>query len=154
MVNNEDAVSNNLRKAKQQYPGLLNDKNGIIGVVSLNYWFQTLLYDLLQKETITLFLKSMSSSSQKIRNLQLRFHQKYIVKCSQLFIENGTDKFIWGAVPRSGKSYMIGGLISERFEKGITNNIVIILGALTETLQQFKDMFKDFSNFDKYTIIT
>jgi hypothetical protein len=35
---------------------------------------------------------------------------------------------------------MIGGLISERFKQGSKNNIVIILGALTETLQQFKDM--------------
>jgi hypothetical protein len=45
MVNNEDAVSSNLLKSKQQYPNL---PNKIYGVVSLNNWFQQMLYDLLK----------------------------------------------------------------------------------------------------------
>lgn len=155
MVNNEDAVSSNLLKSKQQYPNL---PNKIYGVVSLNNWFQQMLYDLLKSNTITSFLQNLDIKGNKKTvnkpSFQMRFHQRYIVKCSQELIENGISKFIWGAVPRSGKSYMIGGLISERFNKGNKNNIVVILGALTETLQQFKDMFKTFNEFDNYNIIT
>jgi hypothetical protein len=151
MVNNEDAVSYNLDKAKQQYPGLLYK---IYGVVSLNTWFQQMLYDLFVAKTITPFLQHLDISTKIKPILELRFHQKYIVTCSNRMIATTTQKLIWGAVPRSGKSYMIGGLISERAQAGNKNNIVIILGALTETLQQFVDMFGKFSNFDGYKIMT
>ena len=153
MVNNGDAVSSNLLKAKQQYPGLLDKKNGIIGVSILDNWFQQMLYHLYTSKTINEYFEKYSSEK-KIKELQLRFHQRFIIECTKKCIENNISKFIWGAVPRSGKSYMIGGLISERFKNGNTNNIVIILGALTETLQQFKDMFKEFSNFSNYKIIS
>jgi hypothetical protein len=153
MVNNGDAVSSNLLKAKQQYPGLLDSKNGIIGISILDIWFQQMLYHLYDSKTIEKFIEK-NGLVNKSQELQLRFHQKFIITCTTKCIENNISKFIWGAVPRSGKSYMIGGLISERFKNGNTNNIVIILGALTETLKQFKDMFKDFSNFSSYKIIS
>jgi hypothetical protein len=151
MVNNEDAVSHNLDKAKQQYPGLLYK---VYGVVSLNTWFQQMLYDLFLQKTITPYLQDLNVHSKVKPILELRFHQKYIVSCSNRMIATTTQKLIWGAVPRSGKSYMIGGLISEQAQAGNKNNIVIILGALTETLTQFMDMFGKFSNFDGYKIIT
>ena len=152
MVNNGDAVSSNLLKAKQQYPGLLDSKNGIIGVSILDTWFQLMLYELFKSKTFSNFLL-ITKKQDKTNEIQLRFHQRFIIECTLKCIEMKTSKFIWGAVPRSGKSYMIGGLISERFKQGSKNNIVIILGALTETLQQFKDMFKQFSNFSGYKII-
>ena len=153
MVNNGDAVSSNLLKAKQQYPGLLDSRNGIIGISILDNWFQQMLYDLYVSKTITKFIEKNGKKSEK-SSIQLRFHQKFIIECTKKCIENNISKVIWGAVPRSGKSYMIGGLISDRINNGHRNNIVIILGALTETLQQFKDMFKNFSNFDEYKIIS
>lgn len=152
MVNNGDAVSSNLLKAKQQYPGLLDSKNGIVGISILDTWFQQLLYDLFKSKSFNNFL-IITKSENKNNEIQLRFHQRFIIECTLKCIEQQKSKFIWGAVPRSGKSYMIGGLISERFKHGSKNNIVIILGALTETLQQFKDMFKQFSNFSGYKII-
>ena len=152
MVNNGDAVSSNLIKAKQQYPGLLDTKNGIIGISMLDTWFQLMLYELFKSKTFSNFLL-ITKKEDKTNEIQLRFHQRFIIECTLKCIETKTSKFIWGAVPRSGKSYMIGGLISERFKQGSKNNIVIILGALTETLQQFKDMFKQFSNFSGYKII-
>jgi hypothetical protein len=152
MVNNGDAVSSNLLKAKQQYPGLLDSKNGVIGVSILDTWFQKMLYALFKSKTFGDFLL-ITKKEDKPNEIQLRFHQRFIIECTLKCIEMKTSKFIWGAVPRSGKSYMIGGLISERFKQGSKNNIVIILGALTETLQQFKDMFNQFSNFSGYKII-
>jgi hypothetical protein len=153
MVNNGDAVSSNLVRAKQQYPGLLDKKNGIMGISILDSWFQQMLYDLYASKTIIKFFENQGKKSEQ-SSLQLRFHQKFIINCTMKCIKNKIDKFIWGAVPRSGKSYMIGGLIDDRYKNGNKNNIVIILGALTETLQQFKEMFKRFSNFDDYKIIT
>jgi hypothetical protein len=154
MVNNGDAVSNNLVKAKQQYPGLLDKKNGIVGISILDGWFQQMLYELYTSKTINKFLENQGKKSEK-KSLQLRFHQKFIINCTKKSIENNISKFIWGAVPRSGKSYMIGGLIDDRYKNGNKNNIIIILGALTETLKQFKDMFiEEFSNFLDYKIIS
>ena len=161
MVNNGDAVSSNLLKAKQQYPGLLDNRNGIIGISMLDNWFQQMLYDMYVSKTILIFLENKGKKSEE-ESLQLRFHQKFIIDCTIKCIENNISKFIWGAVPRSGKSFMIGGLIYERLiKKELPNNVVIILGALTETLQQFKDMFRQYSNFSAkveenkgYNIIT
>ena len=119
----------------------------------LDTWFQLMLYELFKSKTFSNFLL-ITKKEDKTNEIQLRFHQRFIIECTLKCIETKTSKFIWGAVPRSGKSYMIGGLISERFKQGSKNNIVIILGALTETLQQFKDMFKQFSNFSGYKIMT
>ena len=152
MVNNGDALSNNLQKAKQQYPGLID---GLYGVVSLNAWFKVMLYDLLQSKNFSKFIDNVKGKEKEKPLLNLRFHQQYIIKCTNKCInERGISKFIWGAVPRSGKSYMIGGLISERQKNGNNNNIVIILGALTETLGQFKKMFEKLADFTNYNIIT
>ena len=153
MVNNGDAVSSNLLKSKRQYPGLLDSKNGIIGISILDNWFQQMLYELYTSKTIIEFLEKRGKKDEK-ESLQLRFHQKFIIDCTKKCIENNISKFIWGAVPRSGKSYMIGGLIDDRYKNGNKNNTVIILGALTETLQQFIYMFKKNSNFSGYNIIT
>ncbi len=84
---------------------------------------------------------------------QLRFHQDYIVTYTDTKINNGGSKFIWGAVPRSGKSYMVGGLIAKRLPR----YVILILGAISETKEQFiKDIFfekyKDLSVYSKNII--
>jgi hypothetical protein len=156
MVNNEDAVSSNLMRAKQQYNGLLEE---VIGVKRLNDWFQDLLFALLKSGTIADFKKHVGVKADATKPLlQTRFHQKFIVDCTEKYIEKeGEDsvaKFIWGAVPRSGKSYMIGGLIRNRLKhpENQKNDIVIILGAKTETESQFVKMFKEFEDFSHYNI--
>ena len=47
---------------------------------------------------------------------------------------------------------MIAGMIDKRKEKD--NNILLILGARTETENQFSNIFKNFHNFEDYGIIT
>lgn len=156
MVNNEDAVSSNLMRAKQQYNGLLEE---VIGVKRLNDWFQDLLFALLKSETIADFKKHVGVKADATKPLlQTRFHQKFIVDCTEKYIQKegkeSVSKFIWGAVPRSGKSYMIGGLISNRLKhpENQKNDIVIILGAKTETESQFVKMFEEFEDFSHYNI--
>jgi len=152
MVNNEAAVSHNLSKAKQQYPHLLDSKRGILGVKTLNNWFQEMLFELLTSKDIDSFLTEKKSTTITEKVIQSRFHQKYFISCTLQSIDQGINKFIWGAVPRSGKSYMIGDLIYER--KNTKNDVVLILGAKTETLSQFKKMFKEFKgNFKDYEVL-
>ena len=156
MVNNEDSVSSNLMRAKQQYNGLLEE---VIGVKRLNDWFQDLLFALLKSRTIADFKKHVGVKADATKPLlQTRFHQKFIIDCTEKYIEkegeDSVSKFIWGAVPRSGKSYMIGGLIRNRLKhpENQKNDIVIILGAKTETESQFVKMFKEFEDFSHYNI--
>ena len=165
MVNNEDAVSSNLMRAKQQYEGLLAEGDqGIIGVKRLNEWFEKLLFDLFVSKDITNFKAHVGVTAAATKSLlQPRFHQKFIIDSTEKYIQGTQDldgktkqvsKFIWGAVPRSGKSFMIGGLISNRSKRpeNKDNDIVIILGAKTETESQFVKMFKAFEDFSGYNI--
>jgi len=156
MVNNEDAVSSNLMRAKQQYQGLLAEGDkGIIGVKRLNEWFENILFDLLETDNFEDFKKRVGIKAAATKPLlQTRFHQKFIIDCTEQYIQGDVSKFIWGAVPRSGKSYMIGGLISKRWTnpENQKNDIVIILGAKTETESQFVKMFDDHEDFSHYNI--
>jgi len=162
MVNNEDAVSTNLMRAKQQYQGLFAEgEQGIIGVKRLNDWFEKLLYDLLDTNDITKFKQHVGIDANATKPLlHPRFHQKFIIDCTEKYIRGDGEghasvtKFVWGAVPRSGKSFMIGGLISNRYKEpeNKDNDIVIILGAKTETESQFVDMFETFEDFSGYNI--
>ena len=162
MVNNEDAVSSKLMRSKQQYQGLLAEGDkGIIGVKRLNEWFEKLLFDLLETNNIEEFRQRIGIQVSASKPLLVpRFHQKFIIDCTERYIQGAggkppVSKFIWGAVPRSGKSYMIGGLISNRWKhlENKQNDIVIILGAKTETETQFKDdMFNKFVDFENYNI--
>jgi superfamily II DNA or RNA helicase len=83
--------------------------------------------------------------------LSLRFHQKYIVNYTDKILgKNTSGKFIWGAVARSGKTFMAGGLVSVRQPK----IVILILGAVNETKNQFiQDLFKKYSDFKDYEII-
>ena len=80
-----------------------------------------------------------------------KFHQKLFIDFTIKRIEQNKDfKFVWGAVPRSGKSYMIGGLIAKYKPK----NVLIILGAVSETHEQFRKMFNEYKkSFGDYEVI-
>lgn len=90
----------------------------------------------------------------------LKFHQKYIVEYTNDLIkknENKTEqlqnsgRYIWGAVARSGKSYMVGGLVAKIKPK----IVLLLLGAINETKQQFiDDLFKKYTDLcEEYSVI-
>ena len=112
------------------------------------------IYDLTDLNDFYLQIKNIDLPQLEAKNkkdnvLIPRFHQKYFVDYTKQCIEIGDKKFAWGAVPRSGKSYMIGGLISELKPK----YVFLILGAITETKNQFiHELFIPFSNFKDYCI--
>ena len=150
MVNNKQALDTKILRAKQDYSQFLYK---IYGTDELDTWFQGMLFDMYKNyDTITKYINNFNPP--KINFIQPRFHQLLFVESTLKYIEepNNFKKFIWGAIPRSGKSFMIGGLIGERNKDKNGNDIVLILGAKTETLSQFRDMFKDYSDFKHYNI--
>ena len=85
-------------------------------------------------------------------NLNLRFHQELITQKTSNLIEEGNKSFLWGCKCRSGKTFMIGGIIVKQ-SKLKNLNILIITPAPTETLPQFtNDLFNKFKDFDKFKI--
>ena len=114
----------------------------IMDLEHLDKFYKKLLADL-KKTTIDKFIiKNQKDIVNPKEGLTLRFHQEYIVRYTDREInDNQEKKFVWGAVPRSGKSYMIAGLIKKRLAK--TNQVIIFLGAKTETMSQFYKMFKN-----------
>lgn len=85
--------------------------------------------------------------------LSLRFHQELITQKTSNLIEKGNKSFLWGCKCRSGKTYMIGGIINKQYNIKKHLNVLIITPAPTETLPQFtNDLFYKFKDFDKFKI--
>jgi hypothetical protein len=86
-------------------------------------------------------------------NLCLRFHQELITQKSSNLAEEGYKCFLWACKCRSGKTYMLGGLIIKQFEIKQKLNVLIITPAPTETAPQFTDdLFNKFKEFEAFKI--
>jgi hypothetical protein len=86
-------------------------------------------------------------------NLNLRFHQELIVDKTSKLIEEGNKSFLWGCKCRSGKTYMIGGIIIKQLNIKKKLNVLIITPSPTETIPQFTDdLFNKFKDFNKFKI--
>ena len=90
--------------------------------------------------------KKILADNEPIINISdiLRFHQRYVVEYTDSMITpEKPGRFIWGAVARSGKTYMIGGLVAKRRPK----YVILVLGAINETKSQFiQDLFKKYTD--------
>ena len=88
--------------------------------------------------------------------LILRFHQELITQKTTELIEEGNKSFGWFCKCRSGKTYMIGGLILKQLKIQKQLNVLIITPAPTETAPQFTDdllnKFEDFEHFKIHDI--
>lgn len=112
-------------------------------------------YFLAFKESI---LENINKNWQSIyirekEKLILRFHQELITQKTSNLIQNNHKSFLWGCKCRSGKTFMIGGIINKQFEIKKTINVLIITPAPTETAPQFtEDLFNKFEDFNKFKI--
>jgi hypothetical protein len=79
--------------------------------------------------------------------LSLRFHQKMIINKTMALIGQNQKNILWGCKCRSGKTYMVGGIVP------YFNNILIITPVPNETICQFTtDLFYKFADFEEYQI--
>ena len=149
MINDK---SNLLKRVKWTNTGGVPEED-IFGIDELNDWFDAMIQNMINKGTFEKFYPGQGGMDhgKPLNVIKPRFHQKFFINSTLQHIKEGNKKFVWGAVPRSGKSYMIGGLIKERNE---TNTVLIVLGAKTETEEQFIKMFCDNDDFKEYGIIT
>ena len=86
-------------------------------------------------------------------NLILRFHQELITCKTSDLITEGNKSFLWGCKCRSGKTYMVGGIIIKQYNIKKKLNVLIITPAPTETTPQFTDdLFNKFKDFDNFKI--
>jgi len=86
-------------------------------------------------------------------NLNLRFHQELITQKTSDLIKLGHKTFLWGCKCRSGKTYMIGGIIIKQLDIKKKLNVLIITPSPTETIEQFTDgLFRKFKNFNEFKI--
>jgi len=146
MVNNKQELLSKISRLNNEDFSLI-PKDDIFGCKEINDMFNELLYDIVKKGSIDAIVKIEKTSRND--TIQLRFHQTFIINVTLRYLKEGYKKFIWGAVPRSGKSYIIGGLIRER----MASNVILFLGAKNETECQFVEMFCKYTDFDQYGII-
>ena len=104
--------------------------------------------NVLYKKLLFLLKSNKLKDDERITSIKPRFHQEYFIEYTEQCITSGSKNFIWGAVPRSGKSFMIGGLVAKLQPK----YVLLFLGAITETKGQFIKMFQDYSDFKDYEI--
>jgi len=81
-----------------------------------------------------------------------RFHQKlFIDKISDLIIIHNEQGILVGAIPRSGKSYIMAGSILDYVKKKFDGkkyfNFIIITPAPNETFGEYMDIFQKFIDF-------
>lgn len=89
----------------------------------------------------------------KKENLILRFHQELITKKTSILIELGEKYFLWGCKCRSGKTYMLGGLVNKQMTIKKRLNVLIITPAPTETAPQFtEELFYKYQEFNEFKI--
>ena len=135
----------------------MNEEN-ILDKEDLNKCFTEFKYDI---------LKHMNNSKDgKINydelyftpksNLDLRFHQELIIQKTYNLIKEHKS-FLWACKCRSGKTYMVGGLITKLFNINKKINALIITPVPTETSPQFIDLFdnsKEFTEFNIHHIVS
>jgi hypothetical protein len=145
MVNDKHALEAKFKRQRFGDHQQLDKHRGIYGVKELDEWFQNMLHRAILANSFEEFINIKARGNKP--GLQLRFHQRYFINATIGSLDV-SKKFVWGAVPRSGKTYMIGGMIAQR-----NKDVIIILGAKSETEGQFCKLFKSYHDFDTYRIV-
>jgi hypothetical protein len=159
LVKDRGAVEEKMAKAIRKY--IADEARYIFGMSDL-FAALTKLYNFVhEKHTGGDFTKEKLQDILGIKTtpkpiLNLRLHQHIavlkITDSVNTFKQRGSgnNKFLVGIVPRGGKTFIAGGIIHTLQPK----KVVVLLGAKSETLSQFKnDLFEYFQNFSDYTII-
>ncbi|NBP66413.1 MAG: hypothetical protein EBU66_17425, partial [Bacteroidetes bacterium] len=159
LVKDKGAVEEKLRKAIRKY--ISEEASYVYGMDDL-FASLTTLYDYIQskhnsaeKLTVEMLNSILKLESPPKPILRLRLHQylatyKICDAIKHFARTKVNNKFLVGIVPRGGKTFIAGGIIDNLNPK----RVVVLLGAKSETLSQFKkDLFEEFQNFKEYECI-
>jgi len=142
-----DKVKN--ANASSEYITEHMNENNILDTNDLNKFFLAFKQDIIKNKNEDWNEIYLTTKE----NLILRFHQELITQKTSNLITEGNKSFLWGCKCRSGKTYMIGGIIIKQLNIKKKLNVLIITPAPTETAPQFtNDLFNKFKDFDKFKI--
>jgi len=108
------------------------------------------------KEDIDKFKKEYLKNFKKV--FKPKFHQCLYINQISKIIKNkdkSNKNILIGAVPRTGKTFILGGIIKnfiENFKKPFYN-FLILTPAPTETIPQYKELFERYLDFNNLSII-
>jgi len=152
LVNNKNNVIEKIKNANVSSDYITENIFKIFDIKDLDKCFQLFKVDI-QKYKLSEFNGIYGTPKDK---LKLRFHQKLITLKTLRLMDNKHKQILWGCKCRSGKTYMVGGLLSQYSEIYETTNVLIITPAPNETMPQFTDdlfnKFIDFKDFKIHTI--
>lgn len=159
LVKDKGAVEEKLRKAIRKY--ISEEASYVYGMDDL-FAALTSLYDYIhgkhkseEKLTAEVLNTILKLESPPKPILRLRLHQylatyKICDAIKHFATTKVSNKFLVGIVPRGGKTFIAGGIIDNLNPK----RVVVLLGAKSETLSQFKtDLFEEFQNFKEYECV-
>ena len=97
----------------------------------------------------------------KFKNVFMpKFHQSLYINQIDKIINKKSDKkddknILIGAIPRTGKTFILGGIIKKYLEKNVNknNNFLLITPAPTETIPQYKELFENYLDFNELELI-
>ena len=157
LVKDKEAVDTKLKNARNKY--ISEEASSVYGEKDL---FAALLklYDLARQKIQGVVteesLKSVLGITDTIKPiLSPRLHQHMAILKIKKAIETfkklgGNNKFLVGILPRGGKTYIAGGLVSILQPK----RVVVLLGAKSETISQFtNDLFRYYQDFSDYQVV-
>jgi hypothetical protein len=115
-------------------------------------------YDYWKDDKITDFKKTYLNVDDIFKQPFIaRFHQELFIEKINALMKKGEKELLIGAIPRSGKTYIMAGIIlrhvQEHMNVGLNEfyNYVIITPAPNETLSQYIEAF-EYNDFDRYNI--
>jgi hypothetical protein len=159
LVKDKGAVEEKLRKAIRKYlseeASYVYGMSDLFAALTTLYTFVHSKHPTKDKLTSAHIREILKLESPPDPILRLRLHQYLatykICDAIKHFKERpANNKFLVGIVPRGGKTFIAGGIIDALNPK----RVVVLLGAKSETLSQFKgDLFEKFQNFKEYECV-
>lgn len=138
MLNNIE--SNNKKLYKRCKKATVIDHN------DLRIW-----YNLFMKNFKNISIKDLYDINNPKSSMNLYFHQKLSInKFVKLY--NTQNNILLGCIPRSGKSFIMAGIIDYYKDKGQCQNYLILTTCPNETINQYLDIFENSIEFDSFNI--
>lgn len=151
VVSDKEKLLNKVKASKKSSEYITDHmtEENILDKTDLNKYFLAFRQDIIKNKNED--WQSIYFSSKE--NLVLRFHQELITQKTHDLIQEGHKDFLWGCKCRSGKTYMVGGLILKLSRTKKSFNVLVITPAPSETTPQFtNDLFNKFKDFYKFKI--
>lgn len=140
-----EKIQKSRRSSQYLLYGLDKDKD-IYDLEDLDYYYSKLNQLLFQNDFDLKYISQQISQGKT--GLVLRFHQELILEKTIKAVKKNPE-ILWGCVPRSGKTYLIGGFY-KRWMKKIKKKIngLILTPAPNETLDEYRKLFTSYTDFE------